>query len=61
MTAAFCHGDRFTLADIAAGFALGCLDQVLSDINWRKSSPRLVDLAERLAKRDWFASTLPAS
>jgi len=57
----FCHGDRFTLADIAAGFALGYLDQVLSDINWRKSSPRLSNLAERLAKRDSFASTLPAS
>jgi len=55
----FCFGDRFTLADIAAGYALGYLDRVLSDIDWRSAHPRLEALAERLAKRDSFARTLP--
>ena len=57
----FCYGSRFTLADVAAGFALGYLDRVLPDIDWRKAHPRLTKLAERLAKRDSFVKTLPQS
>jgi glutathione S-transferase len=57
----FCYGSRFTLADVAAGFALGYLDRVLPDVDWRKAHPRLTQLAERLAKRDSFVKTLPQS
>ena len=54
----FCFGNAFSLADIAAGTALGYLDQVLKDYDWRPAQPSLVRLAERLAKRDSFRKTL---
>ena len=56
----FCHGAGFTLADIAAGYALGYLDQVLPDVDWRKSCSRLKRLAGRLDARESFAQTKPA-
>lgn len=56
-----CFGGSFTLADIAAGYALGYLDQVLPELNWRKSYLTLAQLAARLAARDSFRKTLPAS
>jgi glutathione S-transferase len=56
----FCHGGEFSLADIAAGFALGYLDQVLSDTDWRSEFPYLKQLAERLATRESFVVTKPA-
>jgi glutathione S-transferase len=55
----FCFGASFTLADVAAGYALGYLDQVLKDYEWRPAQPALARLAERLAKRDSFRKTLP--
>ena len=55
----FCFGDRFSLADIAAGFALGYLDQVLPDIDWRAAHPNLERLATRLGERESFKKTLP--
>lgn len=55
----YCHGNRFTLADIAAGYALGYLDGALPDIDWRSVHPQLSRLAERLAKRESFRKTLP--
>lgn len=55
----FCHGASFTLADIAAGFALGYLDHVLPDVDWRKSCPGLKGLAGRLAARASFVETRP--
>ncbi|HYC48430.1 MAG TPA: glutathione S-transferase N-terminal domain-containing protein [Burkholderiales bacterium] len=55
----FCFGERFTLADIAAGYALGYIDQVTPDIDWRKAHPNLARLAERLAQRESFRKTLP--
>ena len=54
----FCFGASFTLADIAAGYALGYLDQALPEIDWRKSYPTLSQLAARLAERDSFSKTL---
>jgi glutathione S-transferase len=55
----FCHGDSFTLADIACGIALGTLDQALPRIEWRKSYPSLRAHAERLSQRSSFKKTLP--
>ena len=54
-----CHGDTFTLADIACGMALGYLDRALPQVDWRRSYPKLRAHAERLAQRESFQSTLP--
>jgi glutathione S-transferase len=56
----FCHGSTFTLADVAAGYALGYLDQVMPDTDWRRDNPNLKKLASRLALRESLAATLPA-
>ena len=56
----FCHGASFTLADVAAGYALGYLDQVLADFDWRTPHPNLSKFAARLEARDSFRVTLPA-
>lgn len=53
----YCFGGRFTLADIAAGYALGYLDFALPDIEWRAGHPALACLAGRLFSRPSFAST----
>jgi glutathione S-transferase len=53
----FCHGENFTLADIATGFALGYVDSVLPKFDWRRAQPRLGALLERLASRDSFQVT----
>jgi glutathione S-transferase len=55
----FCYGDTFGLADIATGYALGYMDLVLTDIDWRAAHPNLARLAERLAQRDSFRKTVP--
>lgn len=52
-----CAGNRFTLADIAAGYALGYLDYALPDYEWRKVHPALARLAARLEARPSFSST----
>lgn len=56
----FCFGERFTLADIAAGYALGYLDYALPSFEWRASYPKLSELAQRLTARDSFRRTPPA-
>lgn len=55
----YCHGAGFSLADIAAGYALGYLDQVLEEVDWRASHPGLKKLADRLALRESFRVTWP--
>lgn len=55
----FCHGNRFSLADIAAGYALGYLDRALPDIDWRASHRGLARLSEKLAQRESFRKTVP--
>jgi glutathione S-transferase len=55
----YCHGAYFTLADIAAGYALAYLDRVCNDIDWRAAHPNLRRLAERLDERASFRKTQP--
>lgn len=54
---AYCFGNRFTLADLAAGFALDYLDSALPDYQWRSKHPALTKLAQRLNTRPSFATT----
>lgn len=51
---AFCYGDRFTLADIAAGYALAYLDYALPKVEWRAAHPALAKLDTRLKTRPAF-------
>ena len=56
---AWCSGTHFTLADIAAGCALGYLDFRFPHIDWRSSYPNLAKLYEKLALRQSFIDTAP--
>jgi glutathione S-transferase len=53
-------GDRFGLAEIAAGAVLGYLDVRFPEHPWRHEHPALVRLAWRVAERPSFRSTVPA-
>ncbi len=53
----FCLGERFTLADIATGYALGYLDFGLPEQDWRTTHPNLAQLARRLFARKSFSET----
>jgi len=52
-------GDRFSLADIALGCALGYLALRLPEINWREEHPNLDRLYEQLMARPSFRDTVP--
>lgn len=52
-------GERFGLADIAAGTVLGYLDIRFPEHPWRGLHPALVRLADRLAERPSFRATVP--
>lgn len=56
----FCCGNHYTLADIAAGYALGYLDFALPSFEWRKAHPRLAGLSTRLSTRPSFSTTMHA-
>jgi glutathione S-transferase len=55
----WCSGESYSLADIAAGCALGYLDLRQPDLEWRVDYPNLTRLADKLAKRPSFAETIP--
>jgi glutathione S-transferase len=55
----WCSGDAYSLADIAAGCALGYLDLRQAELDWRADHPNLLRLAEKLAARPSFADTAP--
>lgn len=54
----FCCCQRYTLADIAAGYALGYLDFGLPAYEWRSKHPALAALSGRLAARAAFSTTV---
>jgi len=58
---AWCNGESYSLADIAAGCALGYLDLRCPDLDWRSEYPNLARLAEKLAKRPSFVETIPTA
>jgi glutathione S-transferase len=54
----FACGERFGLADITVGAALGYLSLRFPEIDWRGLYPHLADLFERLSRRQSFAATV---
>jgi len=56
----WCNGEGYTLADIAAGCALGYLKFRQAAIEYSHDFTNLDKLAQRLAKRVAFADTVPA-
>jgi glutathione S-transferase len=56
---AWCHGEAYSLADIATGCALGYLDLRCPELDWRDLYPNLARLADKLDKRASFADTAP--
>ena len=55
----WCHGNAFTLADVAVGSALGYLDFRFAHIDWRTAYPNLHKLYDKLAARPSFVDTAP--
>ena len=56
-----CVGTHFSLADIAAGCALGYLKLRFPDITWDTTHPNLARLYKKLAARASFKVTDPAA
>jgi glutathione S-transferase len=57
-----CHGDRYTLADIAVGCCLGWLGfRKPGGIDWHKEYPTLAKHYEKMMERPAFADTVPAA
>jgi len=52
-------GNAYTLADVAAGCALGYLDYRQPDMNWRELYPNLVKYFDKLSQRQSFIDTAP--
>jgi glutathione S-transferase len=55
----WCHGEGYSLADIAVGCCLGYLDFRFPDIDWKTLHPNLAALQTRLEARQSFIDTLP--
>lgn len=55
----WCHGDRYTLADIAVGCCLGWLAFRHPAIDWRGTYPNLARHYDKLSERPAFADTAP--
>jgi glutathione S-transferase len=56
----WCSANRFTLADIACGCALGYLDFRMPQFDWRDAHPNLDKYYARLMQRQSFIDTTPA-
>ena len=57
----FCVGNALSLADIAAGCALGYLKFRYPDITWETAHPSLARLYKKLSARPSFKATDPAA
>jgi glutathione S-transferase len=56
----WCHGDRYTLADIAVGCCLGWVEfRKPGGIEWRGEYPNLARHYDKLMERPAFADTAP--
>ena len=56
----WCHGERYTLADIALGCAIGWLDfRKPSEVDWRAEYAAIARHHDRLMERAAFADTTP--
>ncbi|MSP96382.1 MAG: glutathione S-transferase [Betaproteobacteria bacterium] len=55
----WCHGNGFTLADIACGCTLGWLAFRFSALDWRGQYPNLARHFDKLSERPTFADTVP--
>ena len=56
----WCHGDRYTLADIAVGCCLGWVDfRKPGNVDWRTEYPNLDRFYGKLMERPAFADTAP--
>jgi glutathione S-transferase len=55
----WCFGESLTLADIAAGCALGYIDFRFPEIAWRQSHPNLAAHFDRLMARPSFKESVP--
>ena len=56
----WCHGDRYSLADIAVGCCMGWLDfRKPGDVDWAKEYPGIERHYRKLMERAAFADTVP--
>ena len=55
----WCCGNHMSLADIAAGCALGYLDFRFPQIAWRAAHPNLARLVDKLSQRASFVDSAP--
>jgi len=55
----WCNGESYSLADIAAGCALGYLSFRQAELEWSHEFANLGKLADKLGKRPAFAETVP--
>lgn len=58
---AFYVAGRFTLADIAAGSALGYISLRLADFDWRPRHPALARWFDKISERESFRATIPVA
>jgi glutathione S-transferase len=56
---AFCAGNHYSLADVAAGCTLGWLSFRFPELGWRADHPNLAKLFDKLSERPSFKDTLP--
>lgn len=57
----WCHGNGYTLADIACGCALGWLAFRFPDLDWRGKYPNLARHFDKLSERATFMDTVPTA
>ena len=55
----WCHGERYSLADIAVGAMLGWITLRYPQNDWIARHPNLARHADKLAERPSFAETVP--